>query len=177
MVIRKRLKIPGSGLAFITTTVANWTPVFNVQPAAIATLRELDKTLTRFHASLCGYVLMPSHVHVLVRLQEISHLSKFVQTFKSISSRRLKEMDIQDSWPSLIMDGKFRLWKPRFDDLLIYSEKQLRIKLEYIHNNPVKAGLVMRSVDWEYSSARDWIEGKSGILRIDKTFLGEVLYG
>jgi len=172
MVVRKRLKIEGASLAFVTTTATDWAQVFNLPSAAIVTLQELGTTLAQFQASLSGYVLMPSHIHMLVGLPEIFRLSEFVQTFKSISSRRLKEIDLQEFLSAFERDGKFRLWKPRFDDLIITSEKQFRIKLEYIHNNPVKAGLVARPSDWPYSSACDWLEDRSGLLPIDKTIFG-----
>lgn len=169
MVIRKRLIIPQQGIAFVTTTTNGWTPVFNNQLAAQITLIELQKTLDQYKGSLTGYVLMPTHIHMLICLPKISDLSKFVQTFKSISSRRLKAIDLKGTQNQLIQDGKFRLWKPRFDDFVIRDEDQFRTKLEYIHKNPVKAGLVNIETDWPYSSAVDWIEGRSGILRIDKS--------
>jgi putative transposase len=169
MVIRKRLNILQQGMAFVTTTTNSWIPVFNIQQAAEATLKELAKTLDLFEGSLIGYVLMPTHIHMLVCLPKISSLSKFVQTFKSISSRRVKEIDLNYYRDSLIKNGKFRLWKPRFDDFIIRTEDQFRVKIEYIHNNPVRAGLVGKATDWLYSSAVDWIEGKTGILWIDKS--------
>jgi len=63
-----------------------------------------------------------------------------------------------------------RLWKPRFDDLIVTSERQLKIKMEYIHNNPVKAGLVEQAEDWTYSSAVDWLTDRSGLITIDKEY-------
>ncbi len=56
----------------------------------------------------------------------------------------------------------------RFDDLIIQTESQLKIKMEYIHNNPVKAGLVQKAEDWMYSSAADWLTSGSGLIKIDK---------
>jgi len=46
------------------------------------------------------------------------------------------------------------------------------VKLEYLHNNSVKAGLVETAGDWKFSSASDWLEDKSGLLPIDKKFGG-----
>lgn len=57
-----------------------------------------------------------------------------------------------------------------FDDLVISSEKQFRIKLEYIHNNPVKAGLVTTAVDYPYSSAGNRVGEGKGLVEIDKDF-------
>ncbi len=48
---------------------------------------------------------------------------------------------------------------PLFDDVAIYTEKQYQTKLSYIHNNPVKSGLVSRAEHYEYSSAKCWLTG------------------
>ncbi|MCP4568825.1 MAG: hypothetical protein GY841_14705 [FCB group bacterium] len=170
MVIRKRLHIPQQGIAFVTTTTTGWTPVYNVRLAAEITLNELEKTLDLYDGLLTGYVLMPSHIHMLAYLHSISDLSRFVQAFKSISARRLKKTDLGEYRNLLIKKGQFRLWKPRFDDFIIRNEEQFLTKLEYIHNNPVKAGLVDVATDWPYSSAKDWYENKPGFLRIDKSY-------
>jgi len=42
--------------------------------------------------------------------------------------------------------------------------------MDYIHNNPVKAGLVASAVDWKYSSAVDWLTDKDGLAKIDKEY-------
>jgi putative transposase len=44
-----------------------------------------------------------------------------------------------------------------FDDLVIVTEKQFYTKLNYIHENPVRKGLVKEAVDWKWSSARFWM--------------------
>jgi len=52
--------------------------------------------------------------------------------------------------------GDKLLWNKRFDDLVITTEKQFLIKLDYIHNNPVKRGLVERPDKWRFSSYIFW---------------------
>jgi putative transposase len=178
MVVRKKLWINESGLVFVTTTVLGWIPVFNIKSVAIATLHELGKTVEQFHGSLAAYVLMPSHIHIIIHLSDISNLSKFIQTFKSMSSRRVKDIVIRQVLPfaarKYYMDtftkgDQFRFWRPRFDEFIITSRRQLRIKLDYIHNNPVKAGLVLQPTDWPYSSAADWLKGIKGVIKVEKS--------
>ena len=55
----------------------------------------------------------------------------------------------------------------RFDDEVIRSEKWFFQKLNYIHNNPVKAGLVEMPEDWSYSSGRNYINGDHSVIKID----------
>ena len=51
---------------------------------------------------------------------------------------------------------KYRLWQPGFYDFNIHSEEKLLEKLNYMHNNPVKAGLVLSPCDYEWSSYRQY---------------------
>ncbi|MGB2800490.1 MAG: hypothetical protein WBC82_11690 [Dehalococcoidia bacterium] len=52
---------------------------------------------------------------------------------------------------------KYRLWQRGFYDFNIYSEETLFQKLDYIHNDPVRAGLVLSPADYEWSSYRFYI--------------------
>jgi putative transposase len=113
---------------------------------------------------------MPTHVHILIGLRDIKLLVNYMQAFKSLSARKLKQQPIIKLNKHLIQNGKFIIWKRRFDDIVVYSKKQWRIKLEYIHNNPVKDGLVTTATDWPFSSARDWLKDTNGPIPIDKNY-------
>ena len=79
-------------------------------------------------------------------------------------------MDIDEYRQLLYRSGRYSLWQRGFDDLVISSKKQFRIKLEYIHDNHVKAGLVTAAVDYPYSSASDRLGEGHGLVVIDKDF-------
>jgi putative transposase len=168
MVIRRRLPVSGKALVFVTTTAADWKPLFAKPKIAKLCLNQLQESLGYFNVSLIGYVLMPHHLHLLLGFCEIKKLSRFMQSFKILSSKKIKEeLQVERRISS---DDKFHLWQPRFDDLIIVSEDQFRIKLDYIHKNPVKAGIVSEMTDYPYSSARDWHKGETGMIAIDKNF-------
>ena len=165
MVVRKRLAITGPAIAFVTTTVFEWKPVLTQDNVCDIIIKELRTTQSLFQMSIISYVIMPSHIHLLLGFQNISELSKYFQTFKSITSRQIKQLRLKD-----LIENDYKLWKPRFDDLIVSSDKQFKVKMEYIHNNPVKAGLVQRAEDWLYSSAVDWLTDRKGLLKVDKEF-------
>jgi putative transposase len=55
-------------------------------------------------------------------------------------------------------DGyKYSLWEHHSDKFLLTSESLFIQKIRYIHNNPVKDGLVENAEDYRYSSARYWL--------------------
>jgi len=170
MVVRKRLDIKGRALVFVTATIHEWTPIFRADNIALAILNKLGETTQYFGVALVGNVLMPTHLHLLLGFKRIELLSKFMQSFKILSSKAVKGL-LSDSFRDrLNANGKFRMWKPRFDDLIIYTEEQFRVKLNYIHYNPVRGGLVDSPIAWPYTSAGDWLENKPGLLPIDKNF-------
>ena len=147
-----------------------WTPVFADSTCAEAAIAQLAETVSFFGHVLAAYVVMPTHLHALMGLTNLQQLSQVMQSFKSLTARRLRPLLRSQHMEVFDHNGRFVFWKQRFDDLVIWSEKQFRTKVEYIHNNPVKAGLVERAVDYPYSSARDWLVGIEGRVRIDKTW-------
>jgi putative transposase len=92
---------------------------------------------------LFGYVIMPSHIHLLAGAKSGGPgISTFMHSLKGRVRINLKRSG--------------GLWQERFDDLVINSDKQFKIKLEYIHYNPVRDNLVKDPGNWPYSSFLDW---------------------
>ena len=60
-----------------------------------------------------------------------------------------------------------RFWQPRFYDFNLYSSHKVRQKLEYMHANPVKRGLVKNPGAWMWSSFLFYERGEAGLVRID----------
>ena len=137
-------------------------------------LAQFVETLAHFDVSCVAYCLMPSHLHAVLGFREVEKVPKFMQSLKVLSAKRLKPLIPPRLKPLFVKDGRFRLWKPRYDEFTIVGEEQFRIKLDYIHNNPVKGELVSDSSKWPYSSAGDWLHGEAGLVPIDKdlSYLG-----
>ncbi len=99
---------------------------------------------------------MPSHIHLLIFIDG-SRLGAYMRDFKKFIAQKVA--------PDLGIDTS-PVWEPRFDRAEIHSEGVLRQKLEYIHNNPMKAGLVARPEDWFWSSAVDYLGLDTGRISI-----------
>ena len=62
---------------------------------------------------------------------------------------------------------KHKFWMPRFHDEGIRNREMLATKIEYIHYNPVKAGLCSKPEDYKYSSARNYFLDDQSVLYVD----------
>jgi len=62
---------------------------------------------------------------------------------------------------------EFQVWQAQNWMVNICSEQLLHQKFDYIHNNPVRAGLVSNADDYKYSSARNYIQGDHSVIRIE----------
>jgi len=170
MPTRTRLQLTGPCLAFVTTTVIDWIPVFSDKRVAGIAIDQLRQVLTHYQASCMAYVLMPSHLHALIGVSDYTLVAKFMQGYKLLTTKRLKEVSGANLPAQFSAKGRYRFWQPRYDELVIVSERQFRRKVEYIHTNPVRAGLVGEPEEWPYSSAAEWSGKESGIIPIDRDF-------
>ena len=60
-----------------------------------------------------------------------------------------------------------RFWQKRFYDFNVWSKKKMKEKLEYMHANPVQRKLVPHPRDWPWSSWSFYMNGESGLVKID----------
>lgn len=92
---------------------------------------------------LIAWVIMPNHVHLLIKQVDGFPLGKLVQRWKSGSSRLINR--------TLGRSG--RLWMPDYWDRYVRDHEHFRRVAAYIHDNPVKAGLCSTPSAWPWSSA------------------------
>jgi putative transposase len=93
---------------------------------------------------LLAWCLMPNHVHVVIDMLEgKASLGTIVRSWKSFTARRANEQ--------LGRSGAF--WHADYFDRYMRNEDQLNRTIEYVEQNPVKAGLVNEPAQWSWSSA------------------------
>jgi REP element-mobilizing transposase RayT len=93
---------------------------------------------------LIAWVLMPNHVHALIETVQGFPLEYIVHSWKSYTAHEAVK----------ILNHKGHFWQPDYFDRFIRNNKHLVNSINYIHFNPVKAGLVDNPGDWPFTSAR-----------------------
>ena len=168
---------------FVTTTVVEFERIFSCgthyYDILIGSLRHV---LQEHHAPLLAYVLMPSHVHLIPAMPAGESISDLMRDFKKFTSTRIREqlqreerrafLDTLQRNGALKKQQKFKLWMDRFDDIVIQDGTILATKIDYIHNNPVIAGLVSAPEHWIYSSAADYLGTRRGPLLVATDWSG-----
>ena len=168
---------------FITTTVTEHTKIFFNDDLCKILLNNLEFYRNKLKFFIYGYVIMPNHIHLLLQQTGEKNISDFMRDFKKYTSveiiRFCQKNDLQellkvfqDSARKYMAkrDLLYQVWQERFDDVLIWSEKQFNVKLDYIHNNPVQEHwkLVDEPQKYKYSSARNYESGDDLAFRIDR---------
>ena len=139
---------------FITAVGKNRLRVFRADAIKITTCRAIDEARTSCGFLLFAYVIMPDHIHVLT--DSPRKPSAVLQFIKGIVSRRvlgyLKDMRYEASLRKLEHDDwkrnhRYSLWQHDSDVFSTVSESIFMQKVNYIHQNPVRAQLVERAGD------------------------------
>ncbi len=138
-----------------------------------AFVEQLRRTRERTNFHLLAWVIMPDHVHMLIwpRLPEYP-VSKVTMGMKRAFGRavigRWRELDASILKKLEARNGQVRFWQYGGGyDRNIVDGLELHEKIRYIHENPVRRGLVERAEDWAWSSARWYAGSREGVLSID----------
>lgn len=91
---------------------------------------------------LLGYVLMPDHFHALLWAGYPLTISRVIQDFKWITSRSVNRA----------RQTSGHLWQHQFWDRFVRHARELRQRLDYMHWNPLRKGLMDRQEHWRWSS-------------------------
>ena len=160
-------------LHFLTFSCYRRLPLLGTARARNAFVAVLKAIRDRYHFLLVGYVVMPDHVHVLISETPKCTPSLVLKVLKQRVSRDLRKRKRRVPAGQMRLGfkegdaGLPRFWQRRFYDFNVYSPKKVREKLEYMHANPVKRGLVGKPGEWMWSSFLSYEKGEGGLVPID----------
>lgn len=159
------------GQYFITCTVHQWIDVFT---------REIYKEILIGSISYCqknkglqvyGWVLMSNHVHMIVSSNQ-NKLSDIIRDFKKYTATKIVAAIAKNANESrknwllwlLIKENEISFWQDGYHGEEIFTQPFFETKLNYIHQNPVKDGIVEKEEEYLYSSCGDYYGIRKGKL-------------
>ena len=148
---------------YITIVTKDRLPVFRTDQMKEILCRAIDEARKSAGLLLFAYLIMWDHKHQLTNRP--STTSNVLRVLKGITARSLIDyLKQNDHFSSLgklqhqerDRNYRYSLWQTEKNVLPIFSEGMFMEKVNYIHRNPVRAGLSDRMEEYQWSSARIW---------------------
>ena len=148
---------------YITIVTKDRLPVFRTDHMKEIVCRAIDEARKSAGFLLFAYVIMWDHLHLLT--SRPSTTSNVLRVLKGITARRVIDYLKGNGYSSSLAklqhqewnrNHRHSLWQTEKNVLPIFSEGMFMEKVNYIHQNPVRAGLCERAEEYQWSSVRIW---------------------
>jgi len=163
-------------LYYLTFTVVEWLPVFIDETACKIVTDSLNYCIRNKSLGVIAYVIMPTHLHAILFDIEFNsdRLKKTLGGLRKFTGRKLVDhaalhlpkIYMEALKESAGKDRQHRFWQPTQHPVGIISESVWKQKMDYLHYNPCRKGLVKCPEDWRFSSARTWLTGEAGDVQV-----------
>lgn len=166
-------------LYFITTTAVERLHLFSRPVMKRIIVDSVNYMRVQSWIKLHIFVVMPNHIHLIVRFQEGHAPSDRLREFKKHTARQIirqyqaenneRALTVLEEAARSIRDQRYKVWEDRYDARDVFSEDFLRQKAEYCHNNPCQPhwGLADSPEQYPWSSARFYLLGEPAIIPVD----------
>ena len=155
---------------FLTLTVMGWVDVFTNKKYKFIIIDSLKHCQKYKGLVIFGYCIMSNHIHLIAKVEGEITLSDILRDFKKFTSKAIinEIINNQESRKEWMLSyfkesgnhyckiQNYKVWQDGNHAEMIQSNKFFDIKLDYIHNNPVKELIVERPEDYIFSSARNY---------------------
>jgi len=174
--MRSRYRVNDENAAhFITSTIIEWLPVFTTAACCDIVVRSMEYCRQHKGMRIHAWVILDNHFHAILSGPQLAHT---LADFKKFTARQiLDQLRLEGRGWLLNQLANFRaahkcasihqVWQEGVHPQSITSDEIMLQKLKYLHNNPVKRGLVASPEHWLYSSAHEWLPGAVAAMRVD----------
>lgn len=160
---------------YITMTVVGWLDVFTRKNHRDVLIESLKYCQKEKGLIIYAYVIMSNHIHMIVQTSEPHQIKDTIRDFKKFTSKKIlfqiqNEPESRREWMLKIFEDEaehskkhktYKFWQVGNHAIEVFTEKFIWGKINYIHENPVRAGLVKQQWDWVYSSASNYQDEES----------------
>ena len=168
-----------ANLYFITTTTVHRAQLLNPDTNKQIIIDSLSFMRLKKWISLYAFVVMPNHIHLIVRFLGSYNLSDVMREFKKHTSKQIihhaqagnnqKLLSYLEKAAETIKDQHYKFWEDGYDARDVFTMPFLQQKMDYLHNNPCQPHwrLVDQPEDYVWSSACFYILDKPSVIPID----------
>ena len=155
---------------FLTFTVEDWIDIFTRKEYKVVIADSLNYCIENKGLEVFAWCLMSNHIHLVCRAKEDYRISDIIRDFKKFTAKTIlkmieKEPESRKEWMLYRFKdaGKFdnriktyKFWQETNHAILPDQTRLIEQRINYTHENPVRAIIVYRAEDYLYSSARDY---------------------
>jgi putative transposase len=157
------MELPVDHPQFITITVYKWQHLLKPNKYKQLIIDTLDHMVKEKKVKVFAFAIMSNHLHLIWQVLEPFERDEIQRDFLKYIAQQIK-FDLLKKHPKVLpyfevnnADRKYQFWKRNALSINLFSDEVFLQKLEYIHNNPVKAGLCILPEDYYFSSARFYL--------------------
>ncbi len=168
-----------NAIYFLTFTVEDWIDVFTRKEYKIVMADSLNYCIENKGLELFAWCLMSNHIHLVCRAEENYRISDIIRDLKKFTAKAIlkmieREPESRKEWMLYRFKyaGKFdnriktyKFWKETNHAIFLGNKRLIEQRINYTHENPVRALIVFKAEDYLYSSARDYA-GEKGFVNI-----------
>lgn len=169
---------------FVTFTVVNWIDVFTRNEYRNIIIESLNYCIKHKGLHVHAFCIMTNHVHLIVSASVGSKIAFIVRDLKKHTANTLlkaiskNDRESKREWMLWMFDrvgsknasnDKYQFWQNGYHPVELCNVEIVDQRLNYIHENPVRAGFVLSPEDFMYSSARNYSSKRDCVM--DVTFL------
>lgn len=155
---------------YLTFQVVGWADIFSRKVYRDIILDSLKYCRESKGLNLFAYVIMTNHMHVIMQ-SRVGNLSGLVRDFKKFTSKAIlnevneNKQESRREWLEMVFRyhakynkraKEMQLWTHQNHAVELSTNDMIDSRVEYIHENPVRAGWVEKAEDYLYSSARNY---------------------
>ncbi|WP_276373941.1 transposase [Chryseolinea sp. H1M3-3] len=150
---------------FITVTCLEWIPLIEDKRFKEIIMRSLSFLSAKRKVTVYSFVIMPNHFHLIWQMLGNHTREKIQRDFLKYTAQQILKILIKEKSPLLerilvqAKDRKYQIWERNSLSVPLWSSAVIWQKVEYIHQNPVRAQLCKYQEEYKYSSARFYYNG------------------
>jgi putative transposase len=168
-----------SAIYFVTFATINWIDVFTRLVYKDIVVDSLNYCVEKKGLIIYAWVIMSNHIHLIIGSKD-EELQAIIRDLKKFTSNNIIEaisenqQESRKEWMLWLFEKageknsnnkKYQFWQQHNQPIVLNNSIAFEKKLNYIHDNPVRAGIVDNPVAYSYSSAIDY-SGQKGRVKI-----------
>ena len=150
---------------FLTITILQWKNLLKPEKYKEILVRSLSYFVKEERAKIFAFCILDNHMHLIWQAEQDYTSRDNQHSFTKFTAQQIK-FDLQKNHPKVLeifrvnaADRLYQFWERNPLPIILYNENVFLQKLEYIHSNPVKAGLCLLPEDYYFSSASFYLNG------------------